>query len=263
MGFFELFSGALAAFFAIVQNYGVAIILLTIAVRLILLPLSIKQIRSMRALQELQPQMKEIQEKYKNDRERMQREMMSFYQEHGINPLASCWPLLLQLPVFLSLFYLLQGDSFQADVMASPPEGFLFVESLIEKPGGAELVILIALFIVTQLAAGLVMASKVEGPQRYIMFVLPIVIAPFIITQPAGLAVYWITTNVWTIGQQFVVKRLAPPPEPPSEEEQKASKAPPPRRHPGRRSEGARWVTGSSIGSSTTRFPRIPRSGCG
>ena len=209
-------------------GWGMSIVALTFITRIVILPLSIKQIRSMRALQELQPQMKEIQEKYKNDRERMQREMMSFYQEHGINPLASCWPLLLQLPVFLSLFYLLQGDSFQADVTASPPEGFLFVESLIEKPGGTELVILIALFIVTQLAAGLVMASKVEGPQRYIMFVLPIVIAPFIITQPAGLAVYWITTNVWTIGQQFVVKRLAPPPEPPSEEEQKASKAPPP-----------------------------------
>jgi YidC/Oxa1 family membrane protein insertase len=172
--------------------------------------------------------MKEIQEKYKDDRERMQREMMSFYQEHGINPLASCWPLLLQLPVFLALFYLLQGDDFQADVESSPPEGWLFVDSLIEKPGGAELAILIALFIGTQLAAGLVMSSRIEGPQKYIMFVLPVVIAPFIITQPAGLAVYWISTNVWTIGQQFVVRELAPPPEMPSDEERKATKAPPP-----------------------------------
>jgi YidC/Oxa1 family membrane protein insertase len=209
-------------------GWGMSIVALTFIVRLVILPLSIKQIRSMRALQALQPQMKEIQEKYKHDRERMQREMMSFYQEHGINPLASCWPLLLQLPVFLSLFYLLQGDSFQQDVAASPPVGWLFVESLIEKPAGAELVILIVLFIATQLGAGLVMATKVEGPQRYIMFVLPLVIAPFIITQPAGLAVYWITTNVWTVGQQFVVRKLAPPPETPSEEELKAVKAPPP-----------------------------------
>jgi YidC/Oxa1 family membrane protein insertase len=209
-------------------GWGAAIVALTFIVRLVILPLSIKQIRSMRALQVLQPQMKEIQEKYKDDRERMQREMMSFYQEHGINPLASCWPLLLQLPVFLALFYLLQGDDFQADVEAAPPDGWLFIESLIEKPAGAELAILIALFIGTQLAAGMVMATRVEGPQRYIMFILPIVIAPFIITQPAGLAVYWISTNIWTIGQQFVVRELAPPPEPPTEEERKATKAPPP-----------------------------------
>jgi YidC/Oxa1 family membrane protein insertase len=218
-------------------GWGAAIVALTFIVRLLILPLSIKQIRSMRALQALQPQMKEIQEKYKDDRERMQREMMSFYQEHGINPLASCWPLLLQLPVFLALFYLLQGDDFKRDVCptdaAEPitdcgPAGFWFVDSLIEKPGGVELAILIALFIGTQLAAGLVMSSRIEGPQKYIMFVLPVVIAPFIITQPAGLAVYWISTNVWTIGQQFVVRELAPPPEIPSEEERKATKAPPP-----------------------------------
>jgi YidC/Oxa1 family membrane protein insertase len=214
-------------------GWGMAIVGLTFLTRLLILPLSIKQIKSMRALQELQPQMKEIQEKYKNDRERMQREMMAFYQENGINPLASCWPLLLQLPVFLSLFYLLQGDSFQADVEADPPVGWLFIDSLVEKPGGAELAILIALFIGTQLAAGLVMASRVEGPQRIIMFVLPLVIAPFIITQPAGLAVYWISTNIWTIGQQYVVKRIAPPPEaarPEAVMAAKAAKPPPPPR---------------------------------
>ena len=209
-------------------GWGGAIIVLTFLVRLLILPLSIKQIRSMRALQALQPQMKEIQEKYKDDRERMQREMMSFYQEHGINPLASCWPLLLQLPVFIALYNLLRSQSFQADVAAAPPEGFLFIPSLIEKPEGGVLVALIVLFIGTQLAAGMVMSTRVEGPQRYIMYVLPLVIAPFIITQPAGLAVYWITTNVWTIGQQFVVRELAPPPEMPTEEERKAAKPPPP-----------------------------------
>ena len=217
--------------------WGFAIIGLTFITRLLILPLSIKQIKSMRALQELQPQMKEIQEKYKDDKERQQREMMSFYQENGINPLASCWPLLLQLPVFLALYQLLRSDDFIADVCGSPtitdcPEAaFAGIESLLIKPTGLELIILIALFIGTQLAAGLVMASRVEGPQRYIMFVLPVVIAPFIITQPAGLAVYWISTNVWTIGQQFVVKRVAPPPEkakPEAIAAAKAAKPPPP-----------------------------------
>ena len=222
-------------------SWGLAIIGLTFITRALILPLSIKQIKSMRALQELQPQMKEIQEKYKDDRERQQREMMAFYQENGINPLASCWPLLLQLPVFLALYQLLRSDDFITDVCGSPtitdcPEAaFAGIESLLVKPTGLELIILIALFIGTQLAAGLVMASRVEGPQRYIMFILPIVIAPFIITQPAGLAVYWISTNVWTIGQQFVVKRFAPPPHLAKKEEgadgvamAKAAKPPPP-----------------------------------
>ena len=218
-------------------GWGVAIIFLTVITRLVILPLSLKQIRSMRALQAHQPQIKAIQEKYKGDRQRQQREMMAFYQENGINPLASCWPLLLQLPVFLSLYQLLRSNDFIADVCGSPtvtdcPQAaFAGIESLLIKPEGLELVILIALFISTQLAAGLVMASRVEGPQRYIMFILPIVIAPFIITQPAGLALYWITTNVWTIGQQYVVKRVAPPPEkaqPEAVAGAKAVKAPPP-----------------------------------
>ncbi len=204
-------------------GWGAAIIGLTFITRTLILPLSIKQIRSMRALQALQPQMKEIQEKYKDDKERMQREMMTFYQENGINPLASCWPLLLQLPVFLALYQLLRSETFIADVCPvpagadpitnCPDAAFLGIESLLIKPAGVELVVLIALFIGTQLAAGMVMATRVEGPQRIIMFVLPIAIAPFIITQPAGLAVYWISTNIWTLGQQFVVQRLAPPPE--------------------------------------------------
>jgi YidC/Oxa1 family membrane protein insertase len=209
-------------------GWGPAIVALTFFVRLLILPLSVKQIRSMRSLQALQPQLKEIQQKYKDDRERQQREMIRFYQEHGINPLASCWPLLLQMPVFIGLFYMLRGDDFQADVLGEPPEGWLFIDSLIENPTGAELAILIALFIGTQLGASLVMAARVEGPQRLIMFGLPVIIAPFIITQPSGLAVYWISTNIWTLGQQFVVKRIAPPPEPPSEEEQRRAKPPPP-----------------------------------
>lgn len=209
-------------------GWGASIVGLTFAVRLLVLPLSIKQIRSMRAMQALQPQLKALQERHKDDKERLQREMMDFYRKNKINPFASCIPLLMQLPVFLSLFYLLRGDEFTADVAGSPPEGWLFIESLIEKPTGAELVILLLLFIGTQMAAGLVMASRVEGPQRAIMFILPLVIAPFIIGFPAGLALYWIATNVWTLGQQAVVMRVAPPPDVPKMEEVEAAKAPPP-----------------------------------
>jgi YidC/Oxa1 family membrane protein insertase len=209
-------------------GWGPAIVALTFVTRIAIVPLSIKQIRSMRALQAYQPQIKEIQQKYKDDRQRMQREMMSFYQQNQINPLASCFPLLLQLPVFLALFYLLQSDEFQAQVLASPPEGWLFIPDLTEKATGGVLVTLIVIYVVTQLGAGLVMMATADRTQRMIMFGLPLVIVPFIINFPAGLIVYWITTNVWTVGQQYVVKKVAPPPQHPTPEEAKAAKPPPP-----------------------------------
>jgi len=193
-------------------GWGPAIVALTFVTRIAIVPLSIKQIRSMRALQAYQPQIKAIQEKYKDDRQRMQREMMSFYQENQINPLSSCFPLLLQLPVFLALFYLLRSDEFQAQVLASPPEGWLFIPDLTEPATGGVLAVLIVIYVVTQLGAGLVMAASADRNQRLIMFGLPLVIVPFIVGFPAGLIVYWITTNVWTVGQQYVVKKVAPPP---------------------------------------------------
>ena len=210
-------------------SWGFAIVGLTFVTRIVILPLSLKQIRSMRHLQQHAPELKALQDKYKGDKERLQREMMAFYRENKINPLASCWPLLLQLPVFLALYQLLNSDTFKADVLADPPIGFLFVENLTEKAGGAELVILIALFIATQLGAGLVMSARIQDRnQKIIMFALPVVFAPFIATQPAGLAIYWIATNVWTLGQQFVVQTFWPAPDPPTKEEVEARKPPPP-----------------------------------
>ena len=191
-------------------GWGPSIIALTFAVRLAILPLSLKQIRSMRALQVLQPQLKAIQTKYKDDRQRQQQEMMKFYQENNINPLASCFPLLLQLPVFFALYAMLNGDSFKEDVEASGDPSFLFIG--------------------TQLLAGLAMSirGQLEGPQRFIVFGLPFAFAPFVATFPMGLSVYWISTNVWTFAQQQVVLTLMPPPEKPTEEEIEAAKPPPP-----------------------------------
>ena len=213
-------------------GWGPAIVALTVTVRLAILPLSLKQIRSMRALQELQPQLKAIQAKHKDDKQRQQQEMMKFYQENEINPLASCIPLLLQLPVFIALFYMLRGDSFRADVMASPPEGWLFIDSLIEPPEGTAVTItLIVLFIGTQLLAGLAMAVRgqgLEGPQKFIVFGLPFAFAPFVASFDAGLSVYWITTNIWTFGQQQVVQSLMPAPPKKTPEEIEAAKPPPP-----------------------------------
>jgi YidC/Oxa1 family membrane protein insertase len=208
-------------------SWGFAIVALTFATRILILPLSVSQIRSMRALQAYAPQIKALQERYKDDKQRQQRELIAFYQENKINPLASCIPLLLQLPVFLALYQLLNSEAFKDDVRADPPIDFFFINDLTEKATGGPLIALIILFIVTQLGASAVMAGRAEGTQRTIMFVLPFAFAPFVITFPAGLAVYWISTNIWTLGQQVVVKYFFPPPEIPTVEEVKAAKPPP------------------------------------
>jgi YidC/Oxa1 family membrane protein insertase len=212
-------------------GWGPSIIALVFVVRLAILPISLKQIRSMRAMQQLQPHIKAIQTKYKDDKQRQQQEMMKFYQENEINPLASCLPLVFQIPVFISLYYMLKSDSFQQDVMNAPPEGFLFIPSLIEPPTGAVAVVLVVLFIVTQLASGLAMSVRgqgMEGPQKYIIYGLPFLFAPFVLQFEAALSVYWISTNLWTLGQQQIVHSLMGPLKKPTPEEIEAAKPPPP-----------------------------------
>jgi YidC/Oxa1 family membrane protein insertase len=191
-------------------GWGMAIVGLTVIVRLALVPLTMKQIKGMNALRALQPQIKEIQEKYKDDRQRQQQAMMAFYRENNVNPLSSCLPLLLQLPVFITLFDLLRSESFKGQVESGDPS-FLFIPNLAEPAEGGVLVALVVIYVLSQLASSVVMSVTAEGPMKYMMYVLPFIFVPFIITFPAGLIVYWITTNIWTFGQQIVVRRVAPP----------------------------------------------------
>lgn len=210
-------------------EYGLAIVGLTFITRLAILPLSVKQIRSMREMAAIQPHLKEIQEKYKDDRERLQRESMRLFQEHGVNPFASCLPLLLQLPVFLALFYLLQSDEFEEEVREAGQESWLFIDNILENATGGTLIILLALYLGTSVIAGLIMTGRqATGQQRMLSMGLPILFTPIMISFPAGLLVYWISTNVWTMGQQAVVKIFFPPPPQPTPEEVKESRPPPP-----------------------------------
>jgi YidC/Oxa1 family membrane protein insertase len=220
-------------------SWGGAIIALTVVTRAVLIPLTYRQLKGMRALQALQPQIKEIQEKFKNDRQRMQQEMMRFYQENKVNPCAACIPLIAQIPVFITLFYVLRHDlrfdicGQTAKVCSEVPPGnwgesFPFIPDLTAKATGGVLITLLILYVGTQMAAGAVMAFSADSSQRTMMFVLPLIFVPFIITFPAGLVLYWITTNVWTIGQQFAVKRFIPAPVVKTPEEQRAAKPPPP-----------------------------------
>jgi YidC/Oxa1 family membrane protein insertase len=194
-------------------GWGMSIVGMTVLVRLAIVPLTIKGIRSMNALRALQPQMKELQEKYKDDRQRMNQEMMKFYRENKVNPLGSCLPLLLQLPVFLALFRLLRSHEFADRVHAHPPDSWLFINDLTEKAVGSDLVILIVLYVGSQMGASLVMSVTADKTQQRIFLLLPLVFAAIIPSFPTGLIVYWITTNFWTFGQQVVVRKVAPPPQ--------------------------------------------------
>jgi YidC/Oxa1 family membrane protein insertase len=203
------------------NSWGWSIILLTFTVRILILPLTFKGVKAMQRLQTLQPEIKRIQQRYKDDKQRLNQEVMAFYQREKVNPLGSCLPLVLQIPFFIALFYLLRSDSFQEDIADNP--GFYAIDNLAEKVTGDPVLlgVLIVLYVGTQLAATAVTAISADPMQRRIMLALPFVFVVFIINFEAGLIVYWITTNVWTIGQQLLVRKLYPKPEPrePSAEE--------------------------------------------
>jgi YidC/Oxa1 family membrane protein insertase len=213
-------------------SWGMSIVALTVCTRAILIPLTYKQIKGMRAMQALQPQIKELQEKYKNDKQRMQQEMMRFYKENKVNPFASCIPLIAQLPVFITLFYTLRHElppdmGCEAGHCAAYGAEFLFVKDLTASAHGAELIALLVLYVGTQLASGFFMSVTADKSQRMMMFILPLVFVPFVISFPAGLIVYWITTNLWTIGQGITVNKVIPAPHVATPEEKRAAKPPP------------------------------------
>jgi YidC/Oxa1 family membrane protein insertase len=195
------------------NSWGFAIILLTFTIRILILPLTFKSVKSMQKLQVLQPEMKKIQERYKDDRQRMNQEMMKFYQENKVNPLGSCLPLLLQIPFFIALFELLRSDSFKADIQGE--ESFFFIPDLAQNLTDEPVVlgVMIVLYVATQLIATMITSIGGDKTQQRIMFALPFVFVIFIVNFEAGLILYWVTTNVWTIGQQLVVRKLYPRPD--------------------------------------------------
>jgi len=195
------------------NSWGFAIILLTFTIRLLILPLTFKSVKSMQKLQVLQPEIKKIQARYKEDRQRMNQEMMAFYQKNKVNPLGSCLPILLQIPFFIALFELLRSSDFKDEIAGE--ESFLFIPDLADNLLGEPLVLgfLVVLYVATQLIASMITMVGGDKTQQRIMYALPFVFVVFIVNFEAGLIVYWITTNVWTIGQQLVVRKLYPKPD--------------------------------------------------
>ena len=199
-----------------------AIVGLTIVVRVLLVPLTVKQIHSMQNLQAHAPQMKEIQRKYKHDRQKLNEELMKFYKENNVNPASSCLPLLAQIPVFIGLFFALRDFAKEAETPGNELFGedlswLHFVPSVAENASAHwSGWVLIVVYVASQLASTYFMSGTMQKSQRVLMMILPFAFVPFIVNFPTGLVLYWMTTNLWTVGQGLITRRLIPKVAPPT-----------------------------------------------
>ena len=179
-------------------SYGIAIIILTIVIKVLLLPFALKQIKSMKGMQEIQPKVAALQKKYKNDRAKLSIEMQKLYREHNISPLAGCLPLLIQMPFMVSIFYALQG--FQYD---SAHASFLWLSSLASKDPTYVLPILSA--VSTWALSAQTAPKNAEGPQKMMTYFMPLFIGYISINFPSGLVIYWVVSNLFQLVQQTIV----------------------------------------------------------
>ncbi|QCC78828.1 membrane protein insertase YidC [Nocardioides daphniae] len=239
VGFHKLFSTVLAPDSG--AAWVLSIIGLTVVIRAALIPLFVKQIKSSRNMQLIQPKVRELQKKYGHDRERLAQETMNLYKEAGTNPFASCLPILIQMPIFLALFRLLDRASHgesrgvlteklaeqfgEAKLFGSVPISETFLGNL--GGGGSVAVVVVAIILVLAMTATTFMtqrqlmaknmpADALSGPyaqqQKMLLYVLPVVFGVGGIAFPIGVLIYWTVSNLWTMGQQFYVIRNNPAP---------------------------------------------------
>ena len=239
-------------------TWALSIVGLVVLIRIILIPLFVKQIKSQRALTALQPQMKAIQTKYKDDRQKQSEEMMKLYKEHKTNPLASCFPILAQAPIFFALFTVLNGIAAKTDAGVPAPiaRGFLkgeyldsaaqatffgakISESFLGSPDTTvKIVTVILIFIMSATTFTTQRQLMVKGmpkmdssnnmmlqQQKIMLYVFPVIFAVSGVNFPVGVLIYWSTTNFWTWGQQYYVIKRNPTPGSPAFEELQKKKA--------------------------------------
>ena len=210
------------------QNLGVAwwlsIVLLTIIVRSLLFPLTVKQVKSMRAMQDLKPRMDRVRAQFKDNPQRQREEMAKLYQDQGVNPLGGCLPILVQMPVFIGMFYVIR--KFGGTPGRTPPEyesfthgGILWFQDLAHADPYYILPIISA---VTMLAATEITSKNVDPQQRWLMRLLPVGFTAFLLNFPAGLFMYWITSNLMTLGQNYVIYNYGPGRKTPGSEKSEA-----------------------------------------
>jgi YidC/Oxa1 family membrane protein insertase len=185
--------------------WWLSIAILTVIVRTILFPLTIRQVKSMRAMQDLKPDMDRIRAQYKDNRQKQQEEIMKLYQERQVNPFGSCFPLLVQMPIFIGMFYVIRsfGDTHPSFTSG----GILWFQDLSAYDPFYILPVLSAL---TMLAASEITSKHIDPQQRWIMRTLPVVFTIFLLTFPAGLFMYWITSNLVTLVQNYVIYNHGP-----------------------------------------------------
>jgi YidC/Oxa1 family membrane protein insertase len=225
-------------------NWTLAIIGLVVVIRILLIPLFVRQIKSQRNMQMLQPKVREIQKKYKGDRERLQQETMKLYKDTGTNPFASCLPILFQAPFLFALFRVLDGiakdnprgafesqpdlfESARAAEIFNAPLSATFLDAPNTQTRVIAIVMVVLMTLTTFLTQRQIMRKNMpkealEGPfaqqQKILLYVLPLVFAVSGVYFPLGVVLYWLTSNLWTMSQQFYVIRRMPAPGTPAEE---------------------------------------------
>ena len=239
-------------------TWSLSIMGLVVVIRIVLIPLFVKQIKSQRALTALQPHMKEIQKKYKDDRQKQSEEMMKLYKEHKTNPLASCFPILAQAPIFFALFTVLNGIAAKTDEGVSAPiaRGFLkgeYLDSAAQATffgakisesflGSTELTVkIVTVLLIIFMSATTFTTQRqlmVKGmpkmdasnnmmlqQQKIMLYLFPVIFAISGVNFPVGVLIYWSTTNLWTWGQQYYVIKRNPTPGSPAYEELQRKRA--------------------------------------
>ncbi len=226
----DMFASIIVFFYSFTHNYGVAIILMTVLIRLILYPLMQKQMVSMREMQKIQPLMKEVQEKYKNDKERLNKELMALYKEHKVNPMSGCLPLLIQMPILILLFQVLRQFNDKIYSVYNGNPGFLWLkdlslpDQLIKLPGHGifgiqylgimPILIGASMFYQQKMTTAPATAGKeggsTEQTQKMMTIMMPLLIAFMSFTLPSGLTLYWLTSTLLGIGQQYLINKKMP-----------------------------------------------------
>jgi len=203
------FTWMLGACYAVIPNYGVAIIVLTVLVRLATAPLATQQMKSMSKMRELQPRMKDIQERFRDDRQRQSQEMMKLYKETGVNPLGGCLPMLLQIPVFIGLYYALQTSiALRQAPFVLWINDLSVPETLFTLPGGLPLRLLPLLMCGSMVLQQRMTPSTMDPQQaRMMMITMPVMFTFLFYTVPSGLVLYWFVSNLLAIAQQLIINR--------------------------------------------------------
>lgn len=186
-------------------SYGIAIILLTVAIKLVLYPLTVKQVRSMKAMQDLQPKMKALQEKYKDNKEKLQSEIAALYKQNNVNPLSGCLPLIVQMPILMGIFFAIREYTYQG------PTNFLWIANLqqgtsLSDPSDPYFIIPVLCAATTWLQQKQTTTEMTQQNKMMLMF-MPLFIGYITITFPAGLGVYWVVSNIFQIIQQWFMYR--------------------------------------------------------